>query len=95
MTRELKSAYLKVIDLLHSDSADVSCDVSAGTQTITSCACAHTDQVLLDMTKPTGVGTGAWCCNNNGLSYWSGYPITDYNTVSYWGALHSTQTELT
>ena len=57
MTRELKSTYLKIIDLLHSDSGDVSCDVSAGAQTITSCVCAYTEQGLLDMTKLTGVGT--------------------------------------
>lgn len=53
-TGELKSTYLKIIDLLHSR---VSCDVSAGAETITSCVRTYIEQAALDMAKLRGIGT--------------------------------------
>ena len=52
-TRELKCHYLKVIDLLHSESHNV----HAGAETITSHVCDYIEQASLDMTKLRGIGT--------------------------------------
>ncbi len=62
-TGELKSHYLKVIDLLLGDGSeydshqDLSVAVSAGAENITSQVCAFTEQAELDMTKLRGIGT--------------------------------------
>lgn len=63
-TGELKSHYLKVIDLLHDDPVrpdsaeqDLSVAVSAGAENITSRVCAFTEQAKLDMTRLRGIGT--------------------------------------
>ena len=56
-TGELKCHYLKIIDLLHSESHEDNASVHAGAETITSRVCGYIEQVSLDMTKLRGIGT--------------------------------------